>query len=309
MRFKYYLKMKKILLSALLLSTFVIGILAQENSNESVKKVQFPENYQSKLDVVYTRVNGWDGRMDIYFNPASEQPTPAVIHIHGGGWNHGTKESQTGFGSWFKAGFAVINVEYRLVQVAPAPAAIEDVRCALTYVKTHAKELNINPDKIVIDGNSAGAHLALMAGLLENDRRFDTHCPSNIDMRVAAIISNYAPTDFSGNNIDAKKWKSLANWLGDKVDDKSFREAVSPLSYVKKTSPPVFIVHGNADPIIPYQQSVALHEKLDQSGVYNVFITVDGGGHGGFDKEKKTEISRALKEFLSKTIFSEINEK
>ncbi len=255
------------------------------------------------MDVVYTRVNNWEGRMDIYYNPTSVSPTPAVIHIHGGGWNHGTKESQTGFGSWFKAGFAVINVEYRLVQVAPAPAAIEDVRCALTYVKTHAKELNINPDKIVVDGSSAGAHLALMAGLLENDRKFDTNCPSNIDMRVAAIVSNYAPTDFSGNNIDAKKWKSLANWLGDKVDNQSFRTSVSPLTYVNKTSSPVFIVHGNADPIVPYQQSVALHEKLDQYGVYNVFITVDGGGHGGFDKEKKTEINRALMEFLSKTVF------
>jgi len=303
MPFKNNLKMKKVLLSTLLFSTIIFGIFAQENPSEQIKKVKFPENYQSKLDVVYTRVNNWEGRMDIYYNPTSVSPTPAVIHIHGGGWNHGTKESQTGFGSWFKAGFAVINVEYRLVQVAPAPAAIEDVRCALTYVKTHAKELNINPDKIVIDGNSAGAHLALMAGLLENDRKFDTNCPSNIDMRVAAIVSNYAPTDFSGNNIDAKKWKSLANWLGDKVDNQSFRTSVSPLTYVNKTSSPVFIVHGNADPIVPYQQSVALHEKLDQYGVYNVFITVDGGGHGGFDKEKKTEINRALMEFLSKTVF------
>lgn len=300
MLFKNNLKMKKVFLSILLLSTIILGIFAQENPSDQIKKVKFPENYQSKLDVVYTRANDWDGRMDIYYNPTSASPTPAVIHIHGGGWNHGTKESQTGFGSWFKSGFAVINVEYRLVQVAPAPAAIEDVRCALSYVKTHAKELNINPDKIVVDGSSAGAHLALMAGLLENDRRFDTECPSKIDMRVAAIVSNYAPTDFSGNNIDAKKWKSLANWLGDKVDDESFRNAVSPLANVKKTSPPVFIVHGNADPIVPYQQSVALHEKLDQYGVYNVFITVEGGGHGGFDKDKKTEISHALSEFLQK---------
>ncbi|MBP7368940.1 MAG: alpha/beta hydrolase [Paludibacteraceae bacterium] len=295
--------MKKVLLSTLLFSTIIFGIFAQENPSEQIKKVKFPENYQSKLDVVYTRVNNWEGRMDIYYNPTSVSPTPAVIHIHGGGWNHGTKESQTGFGSWFKSGFAVINVEYRLVQVAPAPAAIEDVRCALTYLKTHAKELNVNPDKIVVDGSSAGAHLALMVGLLENDRKFDTNCPSNIDMRVAAIVSNYAPTDFSGSNIDAKKWKSLANWLGDKVDSQSFRDAVSPLTYVNKTSSPVFIVHGNADPIVPYQQSVALHEKLDQCGVYNVFITVDGGGHGGFDKEKKTEINNALIEFLSKTVF------
>ena len=266
-----------------------------------IKKVQFPEHYQSKIDEVYTTVKDWNGRIDLYFNPSSEKPTPIVLHIHGGGWNHGTKESQSGFSSYFKAGFAVANVEYRLVQVAPAPAAIEDIRCAINYIKTHAKQLNINPDKIIISGGSAGAHLALMGGLLENDNRFDKNCTEKTDMRVAAIISNYAPTDFSDLNSEMSQFKSLTRWLGDKAGDLEFRASVSPVTHIKKSSPPVFIVHGNADPIVPYEQSVILQQKLNEVGVYNKFITVEKGKHGGFDQDKKSEINKALFEFL-KTI-------
>ncbi|MGB4575376.1 MAG: alpha/beta hydrolase [Paludibacter sp.] len=290
--------MKRSFLITNLLLTIFMTCFSQETN---IKKVQFPENYQSKIDVVYSSVNGWDGRIDIYYNPTSTKPTPIVLHIHGGGWNHGTKESQSGFSSYFKAGFAVANVEYRLVQVAPAPAAIEDIRCALKYIKAHAKELNINPDKVVIEGGSSGAHLALMGGLLENDNRFDGNCPEKTDMRVAAIISNYAPTDFTDMNSDMSQFKSLTRWLGNKADDLEFRASVSPITHIKKTSPPVFIVHGNADNIVPYNQSVNLQKKLAENGIYNEFITVEGGGHGTFEKERKAEIAIALFKFLKKT--------
>jgi acetyl esterase/lipase len=272
-------------------------LYAQETE---IKKVQFPVNYLSKIDEVYTSVNGWEGRIDLYFNPTTTEPAPIVLHIHGGGWNHGAKESQSGFSSYFKAGFAVANVEYRLVQVAPAPAAIEDIRCAINYIKTHAKELNVNPDKIVISGGSAGAHLALMGGLLENDRRFDTNCKSNTNMRVAAIISNFAPSDFQSLLVSTLT-SSLTKWLANNVNNEEFVASVSPITHIKKSSPPVFIVHGNADPIVPYGQSVTLHNKLDEAGVYNEFITVEGGKHGGFDSDKKAEINKALYKFLKTT--------
>src|SRR5690606_5817577 len=144
----------------LCLFALAIGMVGALNGQEKqYKPVEFPEGYKAQIDVVYTQVNGWDGRMDLYTNPNSEKPTPVVINIHGGGWNHGVKESQTGYGSFFKNGYAVANVEYRLVDVAPAPAAIQDVRCALIYLYKHAKELNIDTNKIVVMGGSSGGHL------------------------------------------------------------------------------------------------------------------------------------------------------
>lgn len=271
-----------------------IGSIEGQNQDANYKLVQFPEGYTSQIDVVYTTVGKWNGRMDLYTNPKSDAPTPVVINIHGGGWNHGVKESQTGYGSFFKNGYAVANVEYRLVDVAKAPGAIEDVRCALIYLYTHAKALNIDTNKIVVMGGSSGGHLALMAGLLANDKRFDTNCGYEEEIKVAAIIDKYGVTDLE----PLSAWKSAKNWLGDRYNNPKFVKSVSPLNYVTKNSPPVYIVHGNSDPIVPYAQSVVLYEKLKSFGVKTKMLTIEGGVHGKFSKEENSLLSKDMWEFL-----------
>ena len=153
--------------------------------------------------------------MDVYLPPKEKGPSPVVINIHGGGWNKGVKESQTGFNTFFKAGFAVANIEYRLTGQATAPAAIEDTRCALIYLIKNAKALNIDVNKIVIMGGSAGGHLALMGGLLANDHRFDKNCPGVENIKVAAIIDKYGITDvWDWGYGPVIKSKSARTWLG-----------------------------------------------------------------------------------------------
>jgi acetyl esterase/lipase len=209
------------------------------------------------------------------------------------------KESQTGFNTFFKNGFAVANIEYRLTGQATAPAAVQDTRCALIYLVKNAAVLNIDVNKIVIMGGSAGGHLALMGGLLANDHRFDQNCAGVENIKVAAIIDKYGITDVwdwgYGTNITSK---SAKNWLGDKAGDRKFAASVSPMTYVSKNNPPVFIVHGDADPTVPYQQSVDLNKKLTEAGVKTKFITVPGGQHGKFDREKNSEINKEIIVFL-----------
>ena len=283
-------------------SLFFAGLLACLGSyaqDDSAKKVIYPPDYTSQIDVVYTQGPGWQQKMDLYLAPKERGPVPVVINIHGGGWNHGTKESQTGFKSFFKAGFAVANIEYRLTPQAKAPAAVEDARCALIYIIKNAKELNVDVNKIVIMGGSAGAHLALMAGLLANDHRFDGNCAGVENIHVAAIIDKYGITDVNdwayGPHITSK---SATAWLGDKAKDEAFMKAVSPMSYVSKNNPPVFIVHGDADPVVPYEESVELHKKLAEAGVKTVFMTVPGGKHGGFPADQNSEVNKAIMKFL-----------
>lgn len=267
------------------------------------KPVDYPAGYQAQLNVVYTRVKDWEGKMDLYLAPAEKGLSPVVINIHGGGWNHGVKESQTGFSTFFKAGFSVANIEYRLTGQATAPAAVEDTRCALIYLIKNAKSLNIDVNKIVIMGGSAGGHLALMGGLLANDHRFDGNCPGVENIKVAAIIDKYGITDVwdwgYGKNLTSK---SARNWLGDKANDQVFAASVSPITYVTKNSPPVFIVHGDADPTVPYQQSVDLHKKLKEAGVKTEFITVPGGLHGKFDKTVNSDLNKAIIKFLGEVL-------
>jgi acetyl esterase/lipase len=276
-----------------------IAASAQEDTSTQYKPVEIPAGFTSRLNVVYTKVGEWEGKMDLYLPAKTNKPSPVIINIHGGGWNHGVKESQTGFNTFFKNGFAVANIEYRLTGQAAAPAAVEDTRCALIYLIRNAKELNIDVNKIVIMGSSSGGHLALMGGMLGNNHRFDQNCSSVQKVKVAAIVDKYGITDVwdwgYGKNITSK---SAKNWLGDKATDKTFAASVSPISYVDKNTPPVFIVHGDADPIVPYQQSVDLYKKLKEAGVKTQFITVPGGLHGKFDKEKNSEINKEIIAFL-----------
>jgi len=288
--------MKKIMIIALLMIS--INAIAQ-TEDSTIKPVEFPAGYAAQLNVVYTKVKDWEGKMDIYHSPKAGKPTPVVINIHGGGWNHGTKESQSGFSTFFKMGYAVANIEYRLTPQATAPAAVEDTRCALIYLVKNAKALNIDVNKIVIMGGSAGGHLALMGGLLANDHRFDGNCPGVENIKVAAIIDKYGITDVwdwgYGKNVTSK---SATRWLGNYANDEQFAKTVSPIYYVTKNSPPTFIVHGDADPTVPYQQSVALHQKFLEAGVKTQFMTVEGGLHGKFPKEKNSEVNKAIAAFL-----------
>ena len=288
--------MKKILV---VISLLIAVTLTAQTDTATIKKVVYPKGYTAKIDAVYSEIDDWKGREDIYYNPTAVKPTPIIFNIHGGGWNHGVKEGQGGFSAFFKMGFAAANIEYRLAGQATAPAAIEDVRAAILYVVQHAKELNIDPNKIIVMGGSSGGHLALMAGLLQNDNKFDGAYKNVKGYTIMAIIDKYGITDVwdwaYGSNIRSK---SATNWLGAKAKDEAFAKSVSPIYYVKKTSPPTFIVHGDADPTVPYQQSVDLKKKYDEVGCKSEFMTIAGGKHGGFEKDKMTDMTEAIVAFL-----------
>lgn len=292
------MKTKLVLSSIAFLFSFTL--FAQVKDSVVRKPVSIPKDYIAQIDVVYTKVNNWEGRADLYIAPKAIAPTPVIINIHGGGWKSGEKETQGGFNPFFKAGFAVANMEYRLSGQATAPAAIEDTRCMLIYLFQNAKKLNINPNKIIIMGGSAGGHLALMGGLLGNDHKFDSNCKGVDNIKVAAIIDKYGIMDvWDWTYGPEHKSSSPKLWLGDKVKDEAFIKSVSPITYVNKNSPPIFIVHGDADPTVPYQQSVDLYKKLQDLGVKSQFITVAGGGHGKFEKAKNNEINEAILQFIA----------
>jgi acetyl esterase/lipase len=258
--------------------------------------VNYPSNFKAQKNIIYSKVGNWEGKLDIYYKNNNASPTPLVINIHGGGWNHGSKEEQTGFGSFFKNGFSVANIEYRLVHQGNAPAAIEDIRCALLYLVQNAKQFHFDTNKIVLMGSSAGGHLALMAGLQVKNSKFDVNCYYEDDFKIVAIIDKYGITDLSENEV--LKSKSVQNWLGDEKQNLNFIQSVSPLYNVTPDSPATFIVHGNADNVVPYKQSELLFEKFIKMNVKTEFITVENGGHGKFPKEESKKVSDALWKFL-----------
>jgi len=196
-------------------------------------------------------------------------------------------------------GWAVVNVQYRLGEVSLAPAAVEDCLCALRWIIRNASNYNIDPERIVVTGNSAGGHLALTTGMVPASAGLDRQCPGSETLSVAAIINWYGITDV-GDLLDGPNTKSYAvEWMGSMPNRFEIAERVSPLTYVRSGLPPILTIHGDADPTVPYQHGVQLHEELNKVGVSNQLHTVPGGQHGGFNRTETIAIFETIQEFLS----------
>ncbi|MNK18754.1 Lipase 2 [compost metagenome] len=267
------------------------------SQDETTAKRFLPEKYDHYLELPYKKSGNWQGVMDLFIPQNVAKPTALILFVHGGGWTQGSKGTANQFKIFFKKGYAVATIEYRLAKDAPAPAAVEDVRTALCFLLQNAK-YNIDPSKVVLMGGSAGGHLALLSGYQENDKRFNMDCDYKKPIKIAAVIDKFGITDV-WEYINSKNGIRNAIWLGNKATDTEFAKVLSPLTYVKKTSPPTFIVHGTADPSVNYQHSVRLKEALDKNGVKNQMITVQDGLHGKFTSEKNAEINNEIIKFLS----------
>jgi acetyl esterase/lipase len=233
------------------------------------------------------------------------------MQFHGGGWVAGQKERNTfQLLPYLAMGWAVVNVEYRMARSALAPAAVEDCRCALRWITSHAKEFNFDVSKIVLTGGSAGGHLALITGMLPDQTAFDRQCPSPENARwnsgaepalhVAAIVNWFGITDVE-ELIDGPNAKHYAiEWFGSMSNRKELAQQLSPISYVRSGLPPIISIHGDEDDIVPYTQAVRLHAALDNAGVPNKLITIHGAKHGGYNRQALVSSFVAIREFLRK---------
>lgn len=277
-------------------------ILAGQLTETAAWSALTPDRIWVTPNITYATASGFDCKLDVYRPANAVAPVPTVIFIHGGGWVVGSKESAVlQILPYLEMGCAVVNIEYRLAKVALAPAAVEDCRRALRWVWANAKTYAFDTTKIIVTGGSAGGHLALMTGMLDAKAGFDQTTgwdPVSLRPRVAAIVNWYGITDVADLLEGPNYQQYAAAWLGSLPDRKELAKAVSPLTYVRPTTPPIFTVHGDSDQLVPYQHAVRLHESLKKSGVRNEFITIPGGRHGGFSKEEMLKIQERIRAFL-----------
>jgi acetyl esterase/lipase len=302
--------MRKHLLAFLLLATS--ATFAQSDA------ASFAANlfrYWVEPNIVYHTANNYEAKLDLYRPPDTGQPTPVVIVIHGGGWIEGKKEERVlEMMPYLQMGFAAVNVEYRLGRVSLAPAAVEDCRCALHWVFVNAKKFNFDPNRVVLQGGSAGGHLALITGMLTPAAGFDRQCyqpeddawkaapGTDKDPRVAAIVNWFGIADVVDelHGPNAKGYAVI--WVGNQSNGDEIAKRVSPVNYVTKNTPPIITIHGDKDELVPYAQSVRLHKELDAAGVPNQLVTIPGGNHGGFSPEENQRAWEAVRQFLQKNV-------
>ena len=217
-------------------------------------------------DVVYGTGGGRDLLCDVYTPPGDIENAPAVILVHGGAWRQGDRSQLRGYGILLgREGYVCVAPEYRLTPESRWPAQIHDVKAAIRWTRANAERLHIDPDRIAIEGNSAGAHLALLAAgsagveALEGDGG-----NPGVPTDVCAAIGVYAPTLLwhgeraSGGvpfaAIDAEGTADIAS-------------AASPVSYVTPSFPPTMLIHGTADTTVPPKASIVMYEALVGAGV------------------------------------------
>lgn len=256
--------------------------------------------YRVIPDQTYLTASNWEAKVDIYAPRDTSERAPTLVYIHGGGWVGGAKEQNLmALMPYLMNGWTVANVEYRLARIAPAPAAVEDCRCALRWLLARADRYGIDRNRVVITGHSAGGHLSLTTGILPVSAGLDRQCAGTDEVKVAAIVNWFGITDVA-DLIDGPNTRSYAvAWIGSRHDRAAIAAWLSPLTYVRPDGPPTITIHGDADGVVPYTHATRLHTALDAAGVPNELVTITGGGHGGFPADQVARAYAAIEQFLA----------
>lgn len=224
------------------------------------------EIMKTKKDVVYGTGGDRDLKLDIYMPDGDEHLNSAIILLHGGAWRMGDKSMMEIFGPELTGhGFVVLAPEYRLLGEAPWPAQLEDVKKSIRWAKANAASLDIDPGKVVIQGFSAGGHLALMAGGTPDSPDFRGEQDNTISDRVAAVVAFFPPIEFTTDSPPPGCIEA-SSLLGDSPTEVDARKA-SPINYVSEAYPPTFLLHGTADRMISHLTSQRIFNALLEKGV------------------------------------------
>jgi acetyl esterase/lipase len=262
----------------------------------------------AERDVTYCTMTKLPQKMDIYY-PSSGDPWPVLMYVHGGSWIEGDKAEGEGWKYLNEHGFLVISVNYRLGDYQTKfPTMIEDIKCAVRYLRAHSKEYNIDPERIAAVRASAGGHLVALLGTADESAGWDKGEYPEQSSKVQAVINISGIADFT-SNIPSGLNTSIYNAFG-KLANKDTLEniAASPISYVTSGDPTFLIIHGDRDGIVPVEQSKILHNKLIEAGVSSTLVIVEGGDHGlrnpkgGDTNPTSAEINQMIIGFLEETL-------
>jgi acetyl esterase/lipase len=232
-------------------------------------------------DVQYCTGGGNPLLMDVFIpNHRKQAPTPAVLWIHGGGWEHGDKKANSGAQFLADGGFVTASLSYRLSGESPFPAAIEDCKCAIRFLRTNAALYGIDPDRIGVAGSSAGGHLAeLVATADQNQGLEGSGGWQSVSSSVQAVASYYGVSDLTVP-FPTETEQVIRKFLGGALSERPdwYRRA-SPISYVSKKDPPLMLVHGENDADVPFDQSVRMADRYRRFGLQVEFIAVKHASH------------------------------
>lgn len=221
----------------------------------------------------YSAAAGDTGQMAIYARVDSSERAPIVVFVHGGGWNSGHHYDAIRYlYPLVERGYVGATLTYRLADEAPWPAAIEDAKCAIRWLRHHAAELGGDPDRIVISGGSAGGHLAALVALLPGTYEGDGGwADTSSEVQGAFLVSPAV-------DLEAMAELGVVTHLREYFGNDLAK--ASPMNHVSAGSPPVMTITGDQDPITPAEYIERFHAALRAAGVDQRLEIAPGCTHG-----------------------------
>ena len=250
-------------------------------------------------NVEYGRVGDFALLLDLFLPKNDAPQRPAILMFHGGGWVNGTRKWTNGLANHFaRLGYVCGSVEYRLSDQAIYPAAVEDSKCAVRWLRANAEKYRVDTERIAALGGSAGGHLAAILGTTDASLGLEgTGGNPDQDSRVTLVIAivgvfdmRVMPPETDGGVIP--------KFLGGSLEDlpEVYKQA-SPVVHVDERTPPVLMLHAVDDQVVPFSQAELFSKVLDAHGIPNETYRATGG-HNFLDHDEAG--IRAMEDFLSR---------
>lgn len=254
----------------------------------------------------FAKVGAESLMLDLHRPPAGvELRKPLIVYVHGGAWREGTRLEMP-LGKLVAQGFTVASVDYRLSTTAQFPAQIHDIKAAFRFLRAKAGELRIDAAQMAIAGSSAGGHLAALVGVTNDVKELEgdigKHASASSDVQF--IVSFYGASNLQsileqstphGLRVRVPALQLLLG--GQPIEKATLARLASPVTHVDAHDPPLLLIHGDADPQMPFEQSKELQRRYESLGLPVTLKAIAGGKHGGaefYDDEKMRLVVKFL---------------
>lgn len=258
-------------------------------------------------DIEFAKVDGVPLGLDLYV-PENPKP-PVIVYVHGGAWRAGSK-SDMPLGKLVTQGFAVASVDYRLSTQAPFPAQAHDIKAAIRFLRARQVLYGVDARQIVISGSSAGGHLAALVGVSNGNQELEGTVGNHLDQdsAVQGIVSFFGASDLTtilpqstehGLRVRVPALQLLLG--GQPAEKPELAKLASPVFHIDPKDPPLLLIHGDADPQMPPQQSQELSAAYERAKLRVQLVLIPGAVHGGrqfYDEERL----RLVKSFLESQV-------
>lgn len=261
---------------------------------------------ERRRDVVFAKADGESLALDFYPAESVSGAAPLLIYVHGGAWRAGDK-ADVPILDFTRRGYAIASVNYRLTPQAPFPANLHDIKAAVRYLRANARKLDVDPDRFAIVGSSAGGHLAALAGVSHGVPELEGSLGEfpQTSSQVQAIVSYYGASNLESILSQSTEFgrgvrvPALQLLLGGQPTEKpQLARLASPIAHVDHADPPLLLLHGDADPQMPCEQSRELTRAYSKAKALGELIVIPGAKHGGaefYDEAHSRQVDAFLR--------------